>query len=119
KTSVDYAEDAERRAVVRLRLNDLLLLCASRFESSARSRLIFGHTGQQPFTEAAVQTNHPSDQHALSPTATSARSAAAGSRSARAQRNQVSAATPMALGCCARIASIVCRGVRVSAFQKK
>src|SRR5437879_8105805 len=47
----------------------------------------------------------PSDQHALSPTATSARSAVAGSRSARAQRNQVSAATAMALGSCARIAS--------------
>ena len=39
--------------------------------------------------------------------ATSARSAAAGSRSARAQKSQVFAALAMAPGPCARIASIV------------
>ena len=61
----------------------------------------------------------PSPQHGLSPSATSARSAAAGSRSTRAQTNQVSAALAMALGPCARIASIVWRSGRVSAFQQR
>ena len=50
-------EDAERRAVVRLRLHDLLLLGASRFKRSARSCLIFGHARQQTFTKAAAQNN--------------------------------------------------------------
>ncbi len=59
-----------------------------------------------------------SPQHGLSPTATSARSAAAGSRSARAQKNQMSAARAMAPGPCARIASIVWRSGRVSPFQQ-
>ena len=112
-------EDAERRAVIRLRLHDLLLLGASRFKRSARSCLIFGHARQQPFAKAAAQSNRASLQHGLSPSAMSASSAAAGSRSARAQKNQVSAALAIAPGPCARIASIVWWSGRVSAFQKR
>ena len=62
-----------------------------------------------------LRLNTPSVQHELSPNATSARSAAAGSRSARAQKNQLSAALAMAAGPCARIASIVWWAGRVSA----
>src|SRR5437867_6713317 len=43
--------------MVRLRLHDLLLLDASRFKRSARSCLIFGHPGEQPFTKAVAQNN--------------------------------------------------------------
>src|SRR5207302_4882376 len=57
-------------------------------------------------------------QQGLSPSATSARSAAAGSRSASAHWNQTSAAVAMAPGPCARIASIVWWSGRVSAFRE-
>src|SRR6266550_4044566 len=48
-------EHAERGSIVQLRLHDLFLLRASRFKSSARTCLVFGHPRQQSFTEAAVQ----------------------------------------------------------------
>jgi hypothetical protein len=47
----------EGRAIVWLRLHDLLLLGASRFKRNARSCLIFGHARQQTFTKAAAQNN--------------------------------------------------------------
>ena len=57
KGSVELAEDAERRAVVRLRLHDLFLLGASRFKRSGCSCLIFGHARQQPFAKAVAQND--------------------------------------------------------------
>src|SRR4029077_3048527 len=44
------------------RLNDLLLLCASRFKRSARSCLIFVYARQQAFTKAVAQNNPPFEQ---------------------------------------------------------
>src|SRR5262249_41774679 len=49
--------DAEGRSVVRLRLHSFFLLRASRFKSSVRACLVFGHARQQSFPKAAAQNN--------------------------------------------------------------
>ena len=69
-------------AIVRLRLHDLLLLGASRFERVRFASSSFMRASSP--SPSVAPENRESTQHGFSPTATSARSAAAGSRSASA-----------------------------------
>src|SRR5262249_15122976 len=57
QSSIDHGEHAERRPVVWLRLHSFYLLGSSRFKSSSRPCLIFGHSRQQAFTKAVAQKN--------------------------------------------------------------
>src|SRR5262249_11808356 len=57
QSSIYHGKDAKRRPVVRLRLHDFFLLRTSRFKSSVRSYLVFGHPRQQPFSKAVTQIN--------------------------------------------------------------
>src|SRR4029077_9591408 len=57
QSNIDHREDAEWWPIVQLRLHDLFLLRASRFKSSARTCLVFGHPRQQPFPKAMAQIN--------------------------------------------------------------
>src|SRR4030095_12896863 len=74
-----------------------------RDEPCERRRVLF----PRPSSYLAFKLTVLSVQHGLSPAATRARSAAVGSRSASAQRNQSAAASEIALGPPARIESIV------------
>src|SRR5439155_13202533 len=56
QASVDHGEDAKRRPVIRLCLHGFFLR-ASRFKSSVRACLVFGHPRQQPLPKAAAQTD--------------------------------------------------------------
>jgi hypothetical protein len=61
-------------------------------KSSSRPCLVFGHPRQQPFPKAPAQPDRTFIPAVMSLSATSARSAAAESRSASAQANHVSVA---------------------------
>ena len=87
------AEHAKSRCITRLGLHDLFLFGAGFAESGARLRFVFYHPRQQTFAKAAARIISSSPQQflgKLSPSATKARSAAMGSRSASPQNKQTS-----------------------------